>query len=160
MAPFILYAFHHKTYGSLALVLFIVIGSIISVIPKFLFDLPVTPYEISQTTSVAQSKLSFIHYYAATDQLFVVFCIGLFVGFLIKCKPKMDLGKRPAHLALWVGLMALPLISTSWNEGFKPLEGNFSEFSFTTWFVLSKIMWSMGFGWIIYTCCTGRASKY
>lgn len=125
--------------------------------PKLAFNLPVAPYEISSMTSVPQAKLSFVHYYAATDQLIVVFTVGLFVGYLIKCKPNINLGKQLANLALWLGLLALPFISTSWNESFKPLEGNFSQFSFSAWFVLSKLMWSCGFSWVLFSCCTGRA---
>lgn len=140
-------------------ILLIAIGSLVTLIPKLLFNLPVAPYEISSMTSVAQSKLSFVHYFAATDQYTVVFLIGLFIGYLIKCKPKINLGRQLANLALWVGMLSLPLISTSWNEGFKPVEGNFSQFSFVCWFFLSKIMWCMGFGWVIFACCTGRAGK-
>lgn len=160
IAPIVLYMLSHKTVGYVVFISLIVIGSIVTLIPKLLFNLPVAPYEISMMTSVAQSKLSFIHYFAATDQYIVVFLLGLFVGFLIKCKPNINLGKKLANLALWIGMMSLPLISTSWNESFKPVEGNFSQFSFVTWFYLSKIMWCAGFSWVMFTCCTGRAGMF
>lgn len=146
--------------GSIVFLGLIFLGSIGSVIPKFLFNLPVAPYEIAAMSSTAQAKLSFIHYFAATDQLMVVFVCGLFIGYLIKCKPKINLGARLSNLVLWVGMLVLPFISTSWNEGFKPLEGNFSQFSFVTWFVLSKIMWAAGFGWVMFACSTDRAGLF
>ncbi|KAI2798959.1 hypothetical protein BLOT_012578 [Blomia tropicalis] len=156
LAPFILFLYNYKMIGYVVLFSLIVIGSIASVIPKFVFGLPVAPFEISTMSSVAQAKLSFIHYFAGTDQLLVVFAIGLFIGFLIKCKPNINLGTTFTKLMLWVGMLILPFISTHWNEGFKPLEGNFSQFSFVAWFILSKIMWSCGFGWLMFACCTGR----
>ena len=160
MAPFILYTLNHKLVGTIVFGSLIVLGSIASVIPKFAFNLPVAPYEITSMVSVAQAKLSFVHYFAATDQLVVVFTCGLFIGYLIKCKPKINLGTQFTNLMLWVGMLILPFISTSWNEGFKPLEGNFSQFSFVAWFILSKIMWSFGFGWVMFACTTGRAGGF
>lgn len=159
MAPFILYTLNNKLIGSVVFLTLIFLGSIASVIPKYFFNLPVAPFEISSMMSVAQAKLSFIHYFAATDQLFVVFICGLFIGYLIKCKPDINLGKTFTNLVLWVGMLCLPLITTNWNEGFKPLEGNFSQFSFVSWFVLSKIMWAVGFGWVMFACTTNRAGK-
>ncbi|KPM11159.1 hypothetical protein QR98_0097270, partial [Sarcoptes scabiei] len=156
-APIILHFYNHKIYGTIVLAVLILIGSVVSLIPKVLFNLPVMPYEIISSTSVAQSKLAFIHYYGATDQLIVVFVVGLFVGFLIRCKPKINFGKRASQFALWIGMLSIIGVSTSWNERFKPLEGNFSQFSFISWFVLSKIMWSFGFGFILFACSTGRA---
>ncbi|XP_027204153.2 nose resistant to fluoxetine protein 6-like [Dermatophagoides pteronyssinus] len=159
-APFILYTLNHKYFGYIVFITLIILGTIISILPKIVYNLPVTPYEISTITSVSEAKLSFIHYYAATDQLIVVFVIGLFIGYLIRCKPKIDLGKRAANIALWIGMLALPVISSQWNDSFKPLKGNFSQFSFISWFLLSKIMWCFGFGWIIYSCSTGRAKAF
>ena len=140
--------------------LLIILGSVGSVIPKMVFNLPVTPYEVSTVVSVTQAKLSFLHYFAATDQLLVVFVCGLFIGYIIKCKPKINLGSQFTNCVLWVAMLLLPFISTSWNEGFKPLEGNFSQFSFLSWFVLSKIMWAFGFGWVMFACTTGRAGRH
>lgn len=159
VAPFILYTLRYRTLGPIVIVSLIVLGSIVSIIPKVVLNLPVAPYEISLTTSIQQAKLSFIHYYAATDQYIVVFVYGLFIGYMIKCKPKINLGKRPALCAIWAGMLLMPFISTNWNEGFKPIEGNFSQFSFNSWFLFSKIMWSLGFGWIMFACCTGRSGK-
>lgn len=159
-APIILYSLNNKMLGAIVFLGLILLGSIASVLPKYVFNLPVAPYEIAAMSSVAQAKLSFVHYYAATDQLLVVFVCGLFIGYLIKCKPKINLGGTFTNLVLWVGLMALPFISTNWNEGFKPLEGNFSQFSFVSWFVLSKIMWAAGFGWMMFACSTDRAGPF
>lgn len=159
LAPFILATFKYPVLGPVTFLGLVLVGSVVSLLPKLVFNIPVTPYEISTTTSTAQAKLSFIHYFAATDQYIVVFVIGLLIGYLIKCRSKMYLGKRPALCALWAGMMLLPFISTHWNEGFKPVEGNFSQFSFNSWFVLSKIMWCAGWGWVVFACCTDRSGK-
>lgn len=128
--------------------------------PRLYFQLPVTPQEITKTTSSEQAKHSFIHYLYATDQLIVPFIIGSLIGYLLSRRPKMDLGNRFTQYVIWVGMLMLPLIAVEWNDQqFHPLEGHFSDFSFISWLLLSKIMWSLGFGWIVYATATERGCE-
>ena len=158
-SPILLSIFRYKVPTFVTLVVLVFLGSFIAVVPKIFFDLPVTPQEISSTTSTAQAKQSFIHYHFATDQLIIPFTFGTVIGYLLKAKPKINLGTRFAQYIIWIGMLLMPFLATEWNEQFKPLEGHFSQFNFISWFILSKIMWSGGFAWVIFACATGRGCK-
>lgn len=159
-SPFLLIIFKHKKHTLFLLLCLLILGTIISALPRFYFNLPVTPQEIHSVTSGDQGKLSFIHYLYATDQLVVPFVLGSLIGYLIARRPKMNLGTRFTQYVIWVGMVLLPTAAVEWNEQFNPLEGHFSNFSFLSWFVLSKLMWSVGFSWIVYACATERGCKY
>lgn len=148
--------FKHKGATLLLLPCLLLLGTAISAVPRLLYHLPVTPQEITRTTSSEQAKKSFIHYLYATDQLGVPFLIGSLVGYLLNRRPKMNLGGRCTQYFLWVGMVMLPLIAVAWNEHFSPLEGHFTHFNFISWLLLSKAMWSLGFGWVVYASATRR----
>lgn len=160
-SPLLLTVFNkHKRPTFLLLPCLLALGTIIAALPRLYLHLPVTPQEISSVTSAEQAKRSFIHYLYATDQLIVPFALGSLIGYLIARRPTMNLGTRLTQYVIWVGMLLLLLLAVEWNEQFNPLEGHFSSFSFLSWFILSKLMWSIGFAWIIYACATEKGCQY
>ena len=151
--------FRHKGATLLLFPCLLLLGTAISALPRLFYHLPVTPQEITRTTSSEQAKKSFIHYLYATDQLGVPFLIGSLVGYLLNRRPRMNLGSQCTQYFLWVGMVMLPLIAVAWNEHFSPLEGHFTDFNFISWLLLSKAMWSLGFGWVIYASATERGCE-
>lgn len=159
-SPLFLSIFFYKPVTTVILLLFfLLLGTLASVFPKLYFELPVVPQEISHVTSLSQAKQALIHYLYGTNQLIVPFIFGTTLGYLLKCRPNLNLGTRFVQYILWIGMLLLPFSASEWNESFKPLEGDFTQFNFLSWFTLCRIMWSAGFSWVLFACATGRGCK-
>lgn len=158
-APILLLTLNFKRFGFVFLIFLAIIGCYLSIIRKLFFGLNIAPFEVSNMNSVQDIRHSFLHYLGSTEQNISTFIIGLIYGFLIRKRPNLNTGGRIGNLILWIVLLSLPPIASYWSEGFKALKGGFSQFSFIMWFLSGRAMWALGYGWIIFACCTKRAGK-
>jgi hypothetical protein len=109
--------------------------------------------------SVPEIRHSLLHYLGSTQQNISTFIIGLIVGYLIRKKPNLNTGGKLGNVILWITLPLLPPIASYWSEGFKASKGEFSQLSFIMWFLSGRVMWSLGYGWIVFACCTKRGGN-
>ncbi len=137
----------------------IIIGCFLSIVPKLFYGFNIAPYEASTMNSVLEIRHSLLHYLGSTQQNISTFIIGLIVGYLIRKKPNLNTGGKLGNLILWITLPLLPPIASYWSESFKASEGEFSQLSFIMWFLSGRVMWSLGYGWIVFACCTKRGGN-
>ncbi|CAG2102372.1 unnamed protein product [Medioppia subpectinata] len=52
--------------------------------------------------------------------------------------------------------MLLPQIASAWGETFKATKGGANHNSFLVWFLSGRVLWALGYGWIVYACSTNR----
>ncbi|CAG2116057.1 unnamed protein product, partial [Medioppia subpectinata] len=156
-APLLLLLIKLKHVGFAILALLACVGCFLSIVPRLFMDFRIMPYEVDRMESTREMSHSFIHYLGSTEQNISTFIVGLVWGYLIRCKPDAlnKVGKNGV-LCLWVGFMILPQIASAWGETFKATKGGFNEKSFLVWFLSGRVLWALGYGWIVYACSTNR----
>jgi len=133
----------------------VLIGCAICTIPKLVFGIR-TPYEIVDMSSFQEVKNSLMQYWMGVHQHISTFSIGILVGYLIKHKPNLNFGGKFGELLIWILAPICTVLAIVWNEKFSYIETKTTHLENMIWIAFGKVLWSLGFAWILYSCCTGR----
>jgi hypothetical protein len=139
-------------------VMCVLIGCLICTLPKLIFGLK-TPYEMNDINSFQEMKHSVMQYWMGTHQHISTFSIGLLIGYLIRYKPNMNFGGKFGETLIWIFAPMCTVLAIVWNERFKFTEQKTTHLENMIWLAFGKVLWSSGFTWILYMCCTGRGGN-
>ncbi|XP_054159355.1 nose resistant to fluoxetine protein 6-like [Oppia nitens] len=158
LAPLILLLVKLKHYiGYSILALLVCFGCFFSLTRRLFTDFPIAPFEVTKMHSIEQISHSFIYYLGSAEQNLSTLIIGLLVGYLIRNRPDIiKVNSKHGLLFMWCAFLALPQIASYWSDTFKALKGIHNETNFLLWFLSGRVMWALGYGWIVFACSTNR----
>ncbi len=136
-------------------------GILICISPKLLFGIKISPFEVSTMNSLTEIKYSIIRFTQYTDQYISSFAMGILLGYLVRKKPNLKLGKI-FEIILWIVCPFMSILSVIWAEIFVHFNGDYTsknQLNLMLCMSCGKIMWSLGVGWTIFACSTGRGGR-
>jgi hypothetical protein len=136
----------------------IVIGTIVTLYPKFLYDY-INYNDFKKFESIQQAIIHITAYYLTPFQYVASFSIGSFFGYLMLKYPNIYLGGKKVEILLWfIAISVIPL-TYIWNNTFWSLTEVPSEVSILLWYSLGRTIWTFAFGWFYFACSTGRGGN-
>ena len=109
-----------ENYAVVVIIFWILIGCFTAPASYLLFGVN-TPYVIPDMSTFSEMKNSVMHYWMGTNQHISTFSLGILIGYLIKNKPNMNLGKIWQYI-LWVVTPICSVIGIVWIEQFNYYE--------------------------------------
>ncbi|XP_054166931.1 nose resistant to fluoxetine protein 6-like [Oppia nitens] len=157
IAPLVFLVQYH--YPRLAVwwgLLFVLIGSVLTLAPRFIWDIPHLA-EFREMSSFWDYTTTMIYHYWRPDSHFSSYMMGILCAYLIRKKPNLYLGGRIGETMIWLITWTLTFASIYWTNLFAHKYFKFSSQHLFIYLLLVKHMYSIGWFWAFYACATGRA---
>jgi hypothetical protein len=105
-----------------------------------------------ETFAFTLSK-SFIWYRYGPNSYATSFFVGIGFGYLMR---KEVIFTQLQQKFFWIVSTIMIISVYFWHNTFWRLDRSAPLWSVLLWHSFGKLFWSLGFGWIIFACCTGR----
>jgi len=150
---FITLYYKRPTLGLYALFSAIIIGVFASISPQILFG--IKPYlQIWELDNVVFNlSKSFTWYHFTINNYVTSFFVGIGFGYLMR--KEVSLTRLQQKLIWVVSTVMIISVYFSHNSFFR-LDRSAPLWSALLYTSIGKLFWSLGFGWIIFACCTQR----
>jgi len=157
IAPiFIITYFKKPIVGLYAIIAVIIIGLFASISPQVLFGIkPYLQIWDLETVHVTISK-SFRWYHNTPNVYVTSFFVGIAFGYLMRKEISFS---RLQQILFWILSIVMILTVYFWHNNFWRLDKSAPLWSVLLWHSIGKLLFSSGFGWIFYMCCTGRGGE-
>ena len=134
----------------------IISGCFLSLVPRIFWGMK-TIFEIENFGD--EFFQAFQHLITSTLQHINTFAIGVLLGYLIVKYSNVKL-KKSIRLILWMICPVMSLASIYWSKNWFRIESHPDDLQIICWTAFSKIVYSIGPFWVIYSCATGNAGIY
>ncbi len=157
IAPIFIYIYYKKkVLGVYAIMLAIIVSIFASITPNAIFG--IKPYLLiwdhESIKSYSQSK----KWFHTTPNIYSTsFFIGIAFGILMRRKLFLS---RMQEFFIWILSITLISIVYLWNNSFYRLDKSAPFSSVILWFSIGKLLFSIGFSWILFALCSGRGGEY
>jgi hypothetical protein len=134
----------------------IIVSIFASITPNAIFG--IKPYLLiwdhESIKSYSQSK----KWFHTTPNIYSTsFFIGIAFGILMRRKLFLS---RMQEFFIWILSITLISIVYLWNNSFYRLDKSAPFSSVILWFSIGKLLFSIGFSWILFALCSGRGGEY
>ncbi|XP_054155916.1 nose resistant to fluoxetine protein 6-like [Oppia nitens] len=155
----VLLVYRSRKYGTLALVVLLAIGLFASIGPYLLFN--IRPYlQLWDLDAIIYTvSKSFTWYNFTANNFITAFTVGIGYGLLLNSsssRHKKSISKLATLLLNWLSL-ATCLAVYFYNITFWHLDHSAPLVNILLWLTIGKLFYCLGFGWLCFALCTGRA---
>ena len=155
IAPvFVIIYFKKPIVGIYTILTAIILSLFVAIAPTLIWGIP--PYlRIWELDSVIFSNSRSLAYYHTFPTVYLIsFLVGFPFGFMLM--KRIQFSRLQETLFWTASLVAIPSVYF-WHNTFWRLDHSAPLISALLWHTIGKLAFSLGFGWIFYACCTGRA---
>ena len=136
----------------------IVIGLFLAISPYLLFG--IKPYlqiwEVGSTGILGSA--SFVYYHTIPSVYLISFLSGFPFGYLLY-KNTIKLSKTQV-VVFWMLSLCVIFAEYFWNSSFYRPDRSAPLISTLFWLTAGKLAFSLGIGWLLFACCTGRGGYF
>lgn len=147
--------FYWPVFGMVILTILIIIGPIISILPRILLEYP-SYIEVTKFSDYRSNQQAIIHSHMSPFLYLTSLSIGMLTGYLIKFKPDLQFGGRIMATLMWLVSLISVVIVFIWHNTFLTPNIIQSTNHIVLWFMYQKLVWPIFLGLTAYLSCTGR----
>jgi hypothetical protein len=124
-----------------------------SIAPQLLFGLKPYLQIWDLETTMFTDSISFKWYHVTTNNYGTSFFVGIAVGYLLREK---ILFTKIQEILFWILTTIMMTGVLLWHNSFWRLDKSAPLLSALLWHSIGKLLFCLGFAWILYACCIGR----
>lgn len=122
--------------------------------------------QLSKMNSILEESFYSIFYTWPFIHHLSPFAVGVITGYLIRKEPNLYLGGRVGQTILWFVFPGLTFWGFHWTQQLMKSDVNIETFAINDAstelevylnLTFGKLFYCLGFLWVFYMCCTGRA---
>jgi len=160
IAPIFIIIFYKKQiYGIYVIIIAIVLSLFASISPKILFG--ITPYlqlwDHNLDSADFPSANSVVYYHFTPNNYGISFFVGIAFGYMLRKKVVFT---RSQEIYSWILSLVMIITVYFWHNSFWRLDKSEPLLNVFLWHSIGKLLFCLGFAWILYACCSGRGGLY
>jgi hypothetical protein len=158
IAPIFIIIFYKKQiYGTYAIITAIILGLFVSVSPKILFGIKHYLQFWDRDSTLCSNTNSFVYFYLTPNNYGISFFVGIAFGYMLR---KKVLFTRSQEIYSWILSLLMIITVYFWHNSFWRLDKSEPLLNVFLWHSIGKLLFCLGFAWILYACCSGRGGLY